>query len=143
MLKAALACVGKYLKDSGIEHQLVESGLFKVNIVDQVLDGSNYARSVKGFFIMADTFERLQLIDFFKNYSGQKFEPELEILLTLQEAFAEGEFKQCKLFLNSFKKNSYELIKAIKNYAKSRSEDSPLYIITKVMNYRLIGILYF
>lgn len=47
MIKLVLACIGKYLKGSGAEHLFVETEAFGISVVDQVLNGTNYARSVK------------------------------------------------------------------------------------------------
>ena len=40
-IKISLACLGKYLRYSGVEHILVESGVLGVEVIDQVLNGFN------------------------------------------------------------------------------------------------------
>ena len=59
LLKAGLACVGKYMRNSGIENLLVESRIFGENVVEQVLLGKNYSRSMQGFLLIAEVLERL------------------------------------------------------------------------------------
>lgn len=76
--------------------------------------------------MIAEIFERLQLIDFFKSYTKENFESEVGILLVLQETFLEGEFRKCKNVLNEFKKRSEKLISALKSHQMSRSGESPL-----------------
>ena len=64
MVKVALRCVGKYLKGSGAESILLESGTFGVLVVDSVLGGINYSRSLKGLQLLKEA-----LLD----YSGKHF----------------------------------------------------------------------
>lgn len=47
-LGVALGCLGKYLKGSGAESIMLESFEFGVNVVESILRGKNYNRSLKG-----------------------------------------------------------------------------------------------
>ena len=42
MAKAAMHCVGKFLKGCGIEDALVETKAFGLKVIESVLGGSNY-----------------------------------------------------------------------------------------------------
>ena len=64
IIKILLSCIGKYLKHSGIESIFIETELFGVCVTDQVLSGTNYARSVKGFNFLAEALRRLQIMEF-------------------------------------------------------------------------------
>lgn len=50
MAKVALGCLGNYLKGSGAEYILTESCVFGPNVVEPVLNGKNYVRSVAQSF---------------------------------------------------------------------------------------------
>ena len=54
MTKIALGCLGKYLKGSGAESILIESGTFGVNVVETVLNGRHYTRSFKGLSLLKE-----------------------------------------------------------------------------------------
>ena len=56
MAKVALGCIGKYIKGSGAESILIESGVFGTNVVESVLSGTNYVRSLKGLQLLKEAF---------------------------------------------------------------------------------------
>ena len=60
MAKVALGCVGKYLTGSG------PNVTFGVNVVDSVLGGKNYGRSLKGLQLLKEALLQLQWEAFFK-----------------------------------------------------------------------------
>lgn len=94
-IKIGLACIGKYLRDSGVENILIEVNVFGPQVVNQVLEGTNYARSIKGFFYLAEALKRLQLEAFF-NESDQKVLDSLDntinSIITFQGIFTEKSF---------------------------------------------------
>lgn len=65
MTKVALGCIGKYLKGSGVQTILVESTMFGPNVVESVLTGRNYVRSLTGMQCLKEALGRLQLGAFF------------------------------------------------------------------------------
>ena len=64
MIKVACACIGKYSTDSDVDDILVESRVFGDEVVNKSLSGSHYARSIKGYFLLAEALERLQFLAF-------------------------------------------------------------------------------
>ena len=52
--------LGKYIRGSGLEESLRQTRVFGVKIVDSVLDGPHYVRSLKGLLILANTVEKLK-----------------------------------------------------------------------------------
>ena len=70
MIKFVLGCLGKYLKSSGAESILIESGTFVVNVVESVLNGRHYSMSYKGLSLMKEALSRLQWTGFFKEESN-------------------------------------------------------------------------
>ena len=52
--------IGVYIKGSGLEESLRQARVFGVKIVDSVLDGTHYVRSLKGLLILANAIEKLK-----------------------------------------------------------------------------------
>ena len=52
--------VGKYIRDFVLEESLHQTRIFGVKIVDSVLDGTHYVRSLKGLLILANAIEKLK-----------------------------------------------------------------------------------
>ena len=51
LTKIFIQCIGKYLRNNGAETIFVENAVFGTNVVQSVLTGGNYVRSVKGFML--------------------------------------------------------------------------------------------
>ncbi|KAJ8667308.1 hypothetical protein QAD02_008970 [Eretmocerus hayati] len=65
LIKVAMACIGEYLKHSGIENIFIEIGVFGRLVTEQILEGSSYAKSLAGFDLIYESMRRLQLQEFF------------------------------------------------------------------------------
>ena len=74
LIKVVLSCIGKYLKHSGTETIFIETSIFGVCVTDQVLSGTHYARSVKGFNYLSESLRRLQIKEFFTPERQAKYE---------------------------------------------------------------------
>ena len=66
MGKVTLGCLEKYLKRSRVENIIVESSTFGSNIVNSVLGGKKYCRSLKGLQLLKEALLLLQWDAFFK-----------------------------------------------------------------------------
>ena len=60
LTKAVEHCLGKLLKGSGIEDALVETSCFGLKILEQVLGGTHYVRSLRGLIIIYESVRVLQ-----------------------------------------------------------------------------------
>ena len=56
MAKAVEHCIGKLVKGSGIEDALRESSAFGTNVVDAVINGSHYVRSLRDIHLKWEAF---------------------------------------------------------------------------------------
>ena len=54
MAKVAQHCVGKYIKGSGFEDALVENKVFVVKVMENVLNGKHFVRSLRGLNIITE-----------------------------------------------------------------------------------------
>ena len=89
MIKIALACLGKYLEGSGAQNIFVENFVFGLNVVEKVMNGSHYKRSMYGMALFAEAMERLQLFEFFKEIKIVKFNDIISCLQKLKSNVAE------------------------------------------------------
>ena len=78
MTKSFLGCMGQYLRGSGAGKIWTESLVFGINVVESVLNGRCYVRSLKGMLLLGENM--LQWCEFFKIYGTQQYADELEIL---------------------------------------------------------------
>lgn len=58
LAKASFRCFGQYLKGSGIEDGLIETGVFSIKTLKQVLAGSHYKRSLFEFLVVEECIQR-------------------------------------------------------------------------------------
>ncbi|OXU22397.1 hypothetical protein TSAR_010977, partial [Trichomalopsis sarcophagae] len=127
MIKVVLSCIGKYLKHSGAETIFIEASLFGVSVTDQVLSGTHYARSVKGFNYLAESLRRLQIKEFFTSERKIKYENLLVSIVLLKESFQEGNLDECSFVVNNFQENCSELLDDFHTFVLSRCEESELF----------------
>ena len=60
-------CIGKYIHDTGIDNCLSQTKVVGVKTLKSVLEGANYARSLKAIVILAHTIESLKWEAFTNN----------------------------------------------------------------------------
>ena len=60
MIKAFLACIGKYLSGSGCRIIWTQNKVFGIDVVESVLSGSRYERSLDGICLLGECISRLQ-----------------------------------------------------------------------------------
>ena len=99
MSKVALGCVGKFLKGSGAETILVESEIFGTNVVESVMNGKNYSRSLKGMQLLKEALVRLQFETFFVQEGHiHMYREQLDALSNLKSKFADSSCKNIEDF---------------------------------------------
>ena len=60
MAKAAMHCIGKYLKRCGIEDAFVETETFGSKVAESVIEASNYVCAFRGLLITAEAIESMK-----------------------------------------------------------------------------------
>ena len=60
MAKAAVHCVGKYLRRSEMEDAFVETKTFGLKVAQSVIKGSHYVRAFRGLLIAAEAVESMK-----------------------------------------------------------------------------------
>lgn len=94
LTKISMACIGKHLKKSGVESILADTNIYGRNTTEQVLNASNYARTVNGFSMLGEALQRLQLQAFFEVNGTQSHNFLLVSIDALQNALQEKKIYQ-------------------------------------------------
>ena len=71
-----------------IRYLVFGTQVFGVNVIDAVLNGTNYARSLKGYLILANAIEKLKWEDFLKRIDPHEFSGFSKALKSFQIALA-------------------------------------------------------
>ena len=110
--KIVFACVGKYLQISGIDAVLSETECFGIDVVQSVLEGSNYVRSKEGLSLINEAILSLMLEEYLKHFpiSTNMKQDALDIVKSLQigegmESAASQAWKLKKSSLDKFVKD--------------------------------------
>ena len=83
MAKAAMHCIGKYLKGCGIEDAFVETETFGIKVTESVIEGSNYVRAFRGLLITAEAIESMKWDAFWTVQDHNNYKGELNTLYSL------------------------------------------------------------
>ena len=54
MAKVLLTCIGKYICGSHLKNVFIENSVFETCVTQAIIQGSNYVRSTRAFFMMSD-----------------------------------------------------------------------------------------
>lgn len=127
MCKVLLACIGKYLTGSGVDLMFIETDLYGPGVTEQILNGSNYARSVNSFLLLGETLLRLQLTAFFKENSEGKYNNELATVKSLQDSIAEKSNGESKRLYEMFNLSCEKIYSDFSEYVKKRCKESQLF----------------
>ncbi|KAJ8668266.1 hypothetical protein QAD02_009929 [Eretmocerus hayati] len=127
LIKVAMACAGKYLKNSGIENILIEANIFGVGVTEQILAGSDYAKSLEGLNAIYEPMRRLQLQEFFTEERLIRYENQIVTILTLQESFETNDIGECQLLYTQLKETCSSMMNEFKAHILKRCEESELY----------------
>ena len=93
--------VGKYIRDFVLEESLHQTRIFGVKIVDSVLDGTHYVRSLKGLLILANAIKKLKCSAFTQTIQSDsitEFESNVRSSSSLSN-------QRCKTKYTCFKRN--------------------------------------
>ena len=89
MAKCVLHCIGKFIKGSGLDDALIETGVFRSKIIEAVLAGTHYVRSFRGMLILSSTIFSLKLSAFFEIINDDEFNEINEKLKELSSYLSE------------------------------------------------------
>ena len=138
MAKNACRCAGKFLRGSGIEDSLIESEIFGPKVLETVLGGTHYYRSLKGLSIVEDALKRLKSEAFWLEQDPQSFNEEITNLCQLKIHLTELDSKSAKERLTDIKNTSglSRLLDAFDTFSQKCKEKSEICLYFE--NYILI-----
>lgn len=122
--KVLHGCIGKYLNESGIKNLFIETELFGMNVINQILEGKHYARCVKAYNYLGEAFRRLQIEEFITEENLIDCENEIVQIILFKESFSTGDFHECKGILSNLKKVESSLSEKFKEFILKRCQES-------------------
>ena len=81
-------CLGKFLRGSRAENIWIQHLVFGINVVQSVLGGTHYTRSLKGMLLLCEAMQRPQWCEFFKVYDCEKYQQQFSLLKELKASIA-------------------------------------------------------
>ena len=82
MAKCVQHCIGKHIRGSDLDDPLVETQVFGKNLIEQVLNGTHYIRSLRAILLLVDSINRLKWDAFWENKKKEKYKETLPLLQT-------------------------------------------------------------
>lgn len=83
ILQGCTPVVPTYLEGSGVEHIFIETGCFRENVVQQILNGAHYNRGRHAYFLLGEATQRLQIEAFFNENADENCQDEISTLTAL------------------------------------------------------------
>ena len=80
MAKCVQRCIGKYIRGTGLEDSLVETGIFGVKVMESILGGTDYVRSLRGVQILSNPIQSAKWKAFWKLHNRDDFEYSLQAI---------------------------------------------------------------
>ena len=100
MAKAAMHCVGKYLRGSGKEDAFVETETFGLKVAQSVIEGSHYVRAFRGLLIAAEAVESRKWDAFWNVHNRDQYTIGQNTLRELSSSLMEKDPFTAKTYLN-------------------------------------------
>ena len=97
MEKIVIACLGKFLEESGVNSVFVENEIFGPVVVNSVMNGGHYIRGKHGMALISEALHRLQLSLFLEETDGVQFEDFFTQIEELQKLFQSKDLDQQKI----------------------------------------------
>ena len=108
MAKAAMHCVGKYLRGSGMEDAFVETETFELKVAQSVKEESHYARAFRGLLIAAEAVESMKWNAFWNVHNRKEYTIDQSALRELSSLLMKKDPFTTKTYLNSCRKNEWQ-----------------------------------
>ena len=125
MAKAAMHCIGKYLKGCGIEDAFVETETFGIKVAESVIEGSNYVRAFCGLLITAEAVESMKWDAFWTVRDRSNYEDEQNALSNLLSSLKDKDLLTSKSHFQRCLDNQ-QLMDDFKEFSKQACESSDM-----------------
>lgn len=88
LTKVLLKIQGKFLRGSGVDDAFIECAVFGPGVVEAVLNGSHYVRSLAGVLMVEDLVMKLVWQEFWRHNNKQNYHPALQHVAAFQKKLA-------------------------------------------------------
>ena len=112
-------CIEKYIQGSVVEESLRQTCVFGVKMVDAVLNGTNYVRSLEGLLILSNAIEMLKWKAFRRTIDVGKFQQFRGVIKSLQVAISSNDFAQSKITFQTCLLDVNEIRSAYEEFSKT------------------------
>lgn len=106
---------------------MINTGVYGLGTADQVLNATNYARSLKAFSYLSEALRRVQIQAFLETHSVDAYESELAVYKTLQEFLIEGSYGESQVLVNDLPITTHRLLQDFQLFLERKCEESPLF----------------
>ena len=127
LAKCVHRCIGKYIKDTGLEDALVETGVFGPKVIESFITGTDYVRSMHGIHILSTAIQMVKWKAFWTMHDRTEFTQVTNNLLILSEALKEKDKQKCQQIFNDSKENIQSLIEQYNKFSMLCKERSQLW----------------
>ena len=126
MAKCVHRCIGKYIKDTGLEDALVETGVFGPKVIESFIAGTDYVRSMSGIQILSTATQMVKWKAFWTMHDRTEFTQVIDNLQNLSEALKEKNQQKCQQIFNDSKENIQILTEQYNKFSMLCKERSQL-----------------
>ena len=110
---------------SNDESILIESGTFGINVVESVMTGKHYVRSLKGLQMLKETMSRLQWVEFLNQDSNVTIHKvELDTIIKMRNNISNKSKEESMHNLQDFKDISVSVIGHFDSFISKRCEEN-------------------
>ena len=101
--KCVQRCIGKHIKGTGLEDALVETGVFRVKMMESILAATNYVWSVRGIQTLIGAIESVKWNAFCKVHDTNEFRNSDQVIKKFVESLDKKDKKSCLKFFEQLK----------------------------------------
>ena len=109
-----------------IRYLVFGTHVFGVNVIDAVLNGTNYVHSLKGYLILANAIEKLKLEDFLKCIDPHEFSGFSKVFKSFQIALASKNPEESKSSYHVCLNQCQVIKEEFETFSKTCSERSEI-----------------
>ena len=117
-------CIGKYIKGTGLEDALVETGVFGVKVMESFIGGTDYVRSLRDVQILSSAIELAKWKAFWKLHDKKDFEDSIQALKEFANFSDKKNQNNCIKMYEDLKEKTKPLPYQFNSFSKACTERS-------------------
>ena len=124
MAKCVQRSIGKYIKGTGLEDALVETGVFGVKVMESIIEGKDYVRSLRGVQILSSAIELAKWKAFWKLHDKKDFEDSIQAVKEFANFLDKKDQNNCIKMYKDLKEKTKPLTYQFNSFSKACTERS-------------------